>query len=109
MCGERDWVRGRGPIKGIESISMEDTDLQVSDAERTVLDALDYPRTFGDMRVALDLVKPALERVEHKRLMSPLIVTTRLIRSASSPKQAVQTGKSAGPAGSRAIITLPPS
>ena len=55
---------------GIETISVEGIEVRVSDAERTVLDALDYPRVFGGIRAALGLVKPALRRVDHKRLVA---------------------------------------
>lgn len=55
---------------GIETIAVEGTDVRVSDAERTVLDALDYPKTFGDVRAALQLVGPALERVDRGRLVA---------------------------------------
>ena len=33
---------------GIETITFEGTNVRVSDPERTLLDALDYPKTFGD-------------------------------------------------------------
>jgi predicted transcriptional regulator of viral defense system len=55
---------------GIQNIGMEGTDVHVSDAERTLLDALDYPKTFGDVRAALQLVEPALDRVDRRRLVS---------------------------------------
>lgn len=54
---------------GIETITVEGTDVCVSDAERTILDALDYPKTFGDVRAALQLVGPALDRVDRRRLV----------------------------------------
>lgn len=55
---------------GIATIALEGTDVCVSDAERTLLDALDYPRTFGDMRAALQLVQAALDRVDRGRLVT---------------------------------------
>lgn len=55
---------------GIETAMIEGTSVCVSDAERTVLDALDYPKTFGGIRAALQLVEPALDRVAHKRLVA---------------------------------------
>ena len=55
---------------GISTVAIEDMDVRVSDAERTVLDALDYPRTFGDVREALQMVTPALDRVDHKQLVA---------------------------------------
>ena len=54
---------------GIETIAVEGTDVRVSDAERTILDALDHPKTFGDVRAALQLVEPALDRVDRRRLV----------------------------------------
>jgi predicted transcriptional regulator of viral defense system len=55
---------------GIETIIYEGTDVRVSDAERTILDALDYPKTCGDVRAALQLVEPALDRVDSRRLVN---------------------------------------
>lgn len=55
---------------GIETIRIEETDVHASDAERTVLDALDYPKTFGDLRTALQLIEPALTRVDHRQLVT---------------------------------------
>lgn len=55
---------------GIETVRIEETDVRVSDADRTVLDALDYPKTFGDLRTALQLVEPALTRVDRKQLVA---------------------------------------
>lgn len=54
---------------GIETITVEGTDVHVSDAERTILDALDYPKTFGDVRAALQFVGAALDRVDRRRLV----------------------------------------
>ena len=54
---------------GIETITVEGTDVCVSDPERTILDALDYPKTFGDVRAALQLVGAALDRVDRRRLV----------------------------------------
>jgi predicted transcriptional regulator of viral defense system len=55
---------------GIEMTTIEEARVQVSDAERTLLDALDYPKTFGSLRAALQLVEPALERVDRRRLIA---------------------------------------
>jgi hypothetical protein len=44
--------------------------VRVSDAERTILDALDSPKTFGDVRAALQLDEPALDRVDRRRLVA---------------------------------------
>lgn len=49
---------------GIEIIRVEDVPVRVSDAARTLLDALDYPTTFGSMRTAIQLVERAIERVD---------------------------------------------
>jgi predicted transcriptional regulator of viral defense system len=55
---------------GIETHILEGAAVQVSDAERTVLDALDYPKTFGGIRVALSMVGPALDRVDRGQLVA---------------------------------------
>jgi predicted transcriptional regulator of viral defense system len=55
---------------GIETHSLEGADVRVSDAERTVLDSLDYPKTFGGMRVALYMVGSALDRVDRGQLIA---------------------------------------
>ena len=55
---------------GIETVRIEETDVHVSDAARTVLDALDYPKTFGGLRAVLQLVEPALARVDRKQLVA---------------------------------------
>ena len=55
---------------GISTVAIEGADVRVSDAERTILDALDYPKTFGDVRAALQMVEPALDRVDGKQLVS---------------------------------------
>ena len=49
---------------GIDIIPIEDVPVRVSDAARTLLDALDYPKTFGTMRAAIQLVERAIERVD---------------------------------------------
>jgi predicted transcriptional regulator of viral defense system len=55
---------------GIATVTLEGTAVNASDAERTVLDALDYPKTFGDVRAALQLVEPALDRVDRAQLIA---------------------------------------
>ena len=55
---------------GIETVRIEETNVRASDAERTVLDALDYPKTFGGVRTVLKLVAPAIERVDRRQLVS---------------------------------------
>lgn len=55
---------------GISTVAFEGTDVRVSDAERTILDAMDYPKTFGDVRAALQMVDPALDRVDHEQLVA---------------------------------------
>lgn len=55
---------------GIESIAIEGTPVRVSDAERTVLDALNYPSAFGGMREALRLVEPTLGKIDRRRLVA---------------------------------------
>jgi predicted transcriptional regulator of viral defense system len=55
---------------GIATVMLEGTAVNASDAERTVLDALDYPKTFGNVRAALQLVEPALDRVDRAQLVA---------------------------------------
>jgi predicted transcriptional regulator of viral defense system len=55
---------------GVATVMLEGTAVNVSDAERTVLDALDYPKTFGDVRAALQLVEEALDRVDRAQLVA---------------------------------------
>jgi len=63
---------------GAELHRIEGTGVWVGSAERTVLDALDYPDAIGGLRAALGLVKPALERVD----------STKLIRMAAAHSRA---------------------
>lgn len=55
---------------GIATVMVEGTAVNASDAERTILDALDYPKTFGNTRAALQLVEQALDRVDRTRLVA---------------------------------------
>jgi predicted transcriptional regulator of viral defense system len=55
---------------GIATVTLEGTAINASDAERTILDALDYPKTFGDVRAVLQLVEPALDRVDRAQLVA---------------------------------------
>lgn len=55
---------------GIATVMLEGTAVNASDAERTVLDALDYPKTFGNVRAALQLVEEALDRVDRAQLIA---------------------------------------
>lgn len=54
---------------GVQTVTFEGTAVQVSDPERTVLDALDYPKTFGGVRETLRLVRPSLPRLDRQRLI----------------------------------------
>jgi predicted transcriptional regulator of viral defense system len=55
---------------GIATVTLEGAAVNASNAERTVLDALDYPKTFGGVRPALQLVEPALDRVDREQLVT---------------------------------------
>jgi predicted transcriptional regulator of viral defense system len=55
---------------GIADISIEGTKVRVSDLERTLLDALDYPLLLGSVSAALRNVSDALPRADVRRLVS---------------------------------------
>lgn len=55
---------------GIEPVTLEGAEVRVSDVERTVLDALDYPRAFGGVREALRVIGPALAGADQERLIA---------------------------------------
>ncbi len=55
---------------GVAVVTIDGTAVRVSDPERTVLDALDYPKTFGGVREALRLVVPGLRLIDVERLIS---------------------------------------
>jgi predicted transcriptional regulator of viral defense system len=54
---------------GIKRETIERVAVEVSDPERTVLDALDMPKVVGGVRSALEFVTNALPRIERKRLI----------------------------------------
>jgi len=54
---------------GIVVIQVEDILVRISDAARTLLDALDYPTTFGGTRAAVQLVERTIQRVDTKQLV----------------------------------------
>ena len=54
---------------GLQTVVADGANLQVSDPERTVLDALDYPSGMGTLRASLGLIAPALERIDIRRLI----------------------------------------
>lgn len=63
---------------GIEMATIEAMSVRVSDPERTLLDALDYPKTFGDLSAALHLVTPALDQVDRRQLVSHAVQGSHL-------------------------------
>ena len=54
---------------GIVIIQVEDVPVRVSDDARTLLDALDYPATFGGTRAAIQLVERTIERIDTKQIV----------------------------------------
>jgi predicted transcriptional regulator of viral defense system len=54
---------------GTEPARLEGTTVVVSSAERTLLDALDYPDSVGGIRAGLPLVIAALDRVDARALI----------------------------------------
>jgi predicted transcriptional regulator of viral defense system len=55
---------------GIQVEIMEGVAVRISDAERTLLDALDQPKVVGGVGLALDFVTSALPQVQTKRLVA---------------------------------------
>jgi predicted transcriptional regulator of viral defense system len=63
---------------GITAVALEGVAVNVSDAERTVLDLLDYPEVAGGLLPALDLVRDSLPRVDLKKLVEYAVRGSRL-------------------------------
>jgi len=62
---------------GTRTIAIEGVNVNIGDPERTLLDALDYPDLIGGVRQALELVKPALKRVDRDRLIQHAVRGSR--------------------------------
>lgn len=56
-------------VRGITAETIEGTVVHLSDRERTLVDALDMPKLVGGVTAALELVTPALPRVDRKRVI----------------------------------------
>jgi predicted transcriptional regulator of viral defense system len=54
---------------GIIRTTIEGVDVAVSDLERTLLDALDHPRTVGGLRRGLELFTAGIERADATKLV----------------------------------------
>jgi predicted transcriptional regulator of viral defense system len=54
---------------GIDIVQIEDVPVRISDAARTLVDALDYPKTFGNLRAAIQLVERTVERVDVRQIV----------------------------------------
>jgi predicted transcriptional regulator of viral defense system len=69
---------------GLTRVPVEHVAVAVSDPEKTLLDALDHPRPFGDLREAVRLVDRSLNRIDVDTLvqyalqLSPLSTLQRL-------------------------------
>jgi len=79
----RGEIRGRvinaaskTPI-GIATVEVERMTVNVSDVERTLLDALDHPRLVGGMRRALDLFSTGLARADLNTLIGHAVRGSR--------------------------------
>ncbi len=55
---------------GVTTVTIEDVAVRVSDPERTVLDALDYPSSVGGSAEAFRIVAPILPRLKTKTLVA---------------------------------------
>ncbi len=55
---------------GVETIDLEGMRVRISTKERTIIDALDAPDGVGGLRSALQLVSPALTKVDARRLVA---------------------------------------
>jgi predicted transcriptional regulator of viral defense system len=55
---------------GLTSLIIEERPIALSDPERTLVDALDFPQVFGGMRSSLEVVDSALKQIETSRLVS---------------------------------------
>jgi predicted transcriptional regulator of viral defense system len=101
---------------GVATSEIEEMPVRVSDPERTVLDALDYPRLFGGLTRSVTLVEKHLDRLDTKKLLAYAATGSRastcqrlgvlLERRGQSPRalRAVR----AKTRGTRAILSLYP-
>jgi predicted transcriptional regulator of viral defense system len=63
---------------GIANASIDGMSVNVSDPERTLLDALDYPRAVGNLRRGLTLFRDGLARVDPRTLIDHACHGSRL-------------------------------
>lgn len=64
-------------IAGVTTVRMGSVDVRVSDAERTVLDALEYPHALGGLAAGMRAANVALHRVDHSLLVDYAIALAR--------------------------------
>jgi predicted transcriptional regulator of viral defense system len=62
---------------GVISARLEGVTVNLSDAERTVLDLLDSPELAGGLRVALPLIEQSLRKLDTKKLIQQAIKVSR--------------------------------
>jgi predicted transcriptional regulator of viral defense system len=62
---------------GVEQLRIEDTEVRVSDLERTVLDALDHPRLFGGLERSMELLMTHLKKLDARKLVDYAVKGSR--------------------------------
>lgn len=55
---------------GVTTATIEGMSVHLSDLERTLLDAFDYPRIFGGLERAVEIASTHLDRFDEKRLLA---------------------------------------
>lgn len=63
---------------GIENVVIEGLKVQVSDKERTLLDAFDRSRLFGGLKRALELADAQLQRIDVGKLVSHALAGSKI-------------------------------
>jgi predicted transcriptional regulator of viral defense system len=64
-------------IFGITITTLEQTDVKVSDEQRTLLDALDYPDAYGGLTASVPLVAASISKVDHSLITDYALILSR--------------------------------